>query len=180
MSLNENQPPTFPCSWCSGVHDLTREIEAIRNEKRCSVSMMQRRFRYGYAHALEVCRQLEARDWLRIVEGGKCELIEKIFLSEQDSGSPATGALSENVSAPVPSLTELLDEMEDRFNLAVMYADAETTWASVRDVPALVKALRKATRYIEKSGSEFWANQVKTELAQLLREPVEQPEEEKD
>lgn len=51
---------------------------------------MQRRFRYGYAHALEVCRQLEARDWLRIVEGGKCELSEKILLSTQDGSSPAS------------------------------------------------------------------------------------------
>lgn len=105
----QNTPDTYPCHWCeSGVHDLTREIEAIRNEGRCSVSMMQRRFRYGYAHALEVCRQLEARDWLRIVAGGKCELSGKILLSEHSNaaGAPPIKPKDDPPASPVSLHTD--------------------------------------------------------------------------
>lgn len=83
---------------------------------------------------------------------------------------------------PVPSLTELLDEVEQRYkgSLADPY-DPEVCENSLRDNPKLVKALRRARELFGKKG---WFSVTVTEfdaiLSKFLLEPVEQLEEKKE
>lgn len=79
----------FDCAYCArGQHWLGQEIEILRVEGGCSVSLLQRRCRYGYAHALEVCRQLEARGYIKNDGFGKWSPTCKIT----SSVSPGTAA----------------------------------------------------------------------------------------
>lgn len=102
---------TYPCHWCGGVHDLTRDIRILAQEARCSVSLLQRRCRYGFAHALEVCRQLEARGYVTGVHSG-WEVTTKVNLSAQDGGSPAPGASSPTSPSPSAQSVGLLEGVE--------------------------------------------------------------------
>lgn len=88
--------------------------------------------------------------------------------SESDN---ATRASSENVSTPVPSLTELLDEIDTEMDAAMEPSD----WYLVAlKVPALVKALRFATDEFTRMANEEIervakdANFANRKIAQLL------------
>lgn len=94
------------------------------------------------------------------------------------------------IKTPVPSLTELLDEIEQRakdvqekeYDSVCRYRHAVV--ASANDAPSLVKANRALLQFAQ------WmthhptftkeAQRAIDEVAQLLREPVEQLEEKKD
>lgn len=100
---------TYNCHWCGGAHDLTSDIRILVQDGKCSVSLLQRRCRYGFAHALEVCRQLEERGYLRAVHSG-WELTEKANLFQNVTKSDSAAG----VSSPTPpsSLTPLVSVKE--------------------------------------------------------------------
>jgi len=90
------------------------------------------------------------------------EFNEKELTALLTQNSPSSDI--EKVQGPM-GLSLLLDQIEQHYTLAAQYDDAETTWASCRDVPALVKALRYMRQHAlrPKLTSQFDA-----ELVQLL------------
>jgi DNA segregation ATPase FtsK/SpoIIIE-like protein len=54
-----NEPKQFDCAFCAGNHDLTPQIQYLKEEGSITVSRIQRRFLYGYNHALTIFEKMQ-------------------------------------------------------------------------------------------------------------------------
>lgn len=152
MSLNENQPTICP------VCDATI----------CPVCNGKGWYACGETDKPE---QVQCPDCL-----GTGVASEAGSVSDAPESDSATRASSPDFflsKTSVPSLTELLNEVSFHVERAP-YSSDMLDRVLLHDVPALVKVVNRALDYIRADLPKVRADVIEADLAQLLREPVEQ------
>lgn len=136
-------PVTFVCPHCAAPHDLTREIEAIREEQRCSTSFLQRRFKRGYHHAFAIIKALETLGYVRNIDkAGGCEITEKLLLSSPPNVAGAAQSNPKFVVAPEALEEEIAKKAADNLEYDLRRVNGIINLGGFL-YPAFLAAIRK-------------------------------------